>query len=377
MPVEQTKTAPAIELDETTEGATWIRLRGMWDLQQLSRRLNTLERRLKAHAAPDVGWDLTGVIRLDTVACFLLLRVWGNRLPAQRRMTAEQERFFQELADVGTPPYPRYRPDWLAPVIQLGRMTLALAEHLRALTVLFGQLLLDLGHALRQPHRAPWFEGSALIHKMGTRALGITALVGALIGVVVSYLSAIQLQAFGADDFIIDIVGIAVLRELGPLLAAILVAGRSGSAITAELGVMRVTQEIDALRVLGISPTFRLVLPRVIALMVALPLLTIWTNAIAIGGGMVAAQVELGIPLHLSLITLPEVVPIANLWIGLGKAVVFGFLIGLVGCHFGLRVAPNTESLGRETTNAVVASITAVILVDAVFAVALRDVGLV
>jgi phospholipid/cholesterol/gamma-HCH transport system permease protein len=160
------------------------------------------------------------------------------------------------------------------------------------------------------------------------------------------------------------------------VLAAILIAGRSGSAMTAQIGVMRVTEELDALAVMGIPHTVRLVLPKMIALAIAMPLLILWTNAVALLGGMVSAQVQLGIDYRHFIAHLPDAVPIANLWLGLGKGVVFGLLIALIACHFGLRIKPNTESLGIGTTSSVVTSITVVILVDAVFAVAFSDVGI-
>jgi len=193
--------------------------------------------------------------------------------------------------------------------------------------------------------------------------------------VVLSYLSAQQLRTFGADIYIVNLLGVAIIRELGPVLAAILIAGRSGSAMTAQLGVMRVTQELDAMMVMGIPPTLRLVLPKMIALGIAMPLVILWTDAISLIGGMVAAHAKLGITYHYFLVNLPQSVPISNLWLGLSKGVVFGFFIALIACHFGLRVKPNAVSLGEGTTASVVTSITAVILIDAMFAVMFSDVG--
>ena len=197
-----------------------------------------------------------------------------------------------------------------------------------------------------------------------------------MIGIVLSYLSSRQLQMFGADIFIINILGFSIIRELGPMLAAILVAGRSGSSMTAQLGVMRVTQELDALTVMGISHSQRLILPKVLGLGIAMPLLVMWTSAIALFGGMVAAELQLGLSVQYFLFELPDAVPIANLWLGLGKGVVCGMTIALVACHFGLRIKPNTESLGEGTTSSVVTSITMVIIIDAIFAIMFSDVGL-
>ena len=159
--------------------------------------------------------------------------------------------------------------------------------------------------------------GEPLPHRRA--GAGITAVVGFLVGIVLSYLSAQQLRSFGADIYIVNLLGIAIVRELGPVLAAILVAGRSGSAMTAQIGVMRVTEELDALAVMGIPHTVRLVLPKMLALAIAMPLLILWTNAIALVGGMVSAQVQLGID-YRHFIRICRCVPIANLWLGSARA---------------------------------------------------------
>jgi phospholipid/cholesterol/gamma-HCH transport system permease protein len=239
-----------------------------------------------------------------------------------------------------------------------------------------GQLTLDIAYLLRNPQAIPWTEISITIYESGIRALGITALVGFLIGVVLSYLSALQLKTLGAEVYIIDILGLSIIRELGPLLAAILVAGRSGSAMTAQLGIMRVTEELDALSAMGISHSLRLILPKVIALMLVMPLLSAWTSSAALIGGMFSAQNTLDISYQQFFLKLPNVVPLLNVFIGLGKGVVFGIMIALIACHFGFRIKPNTESLGIETTNSVVASITVVIMIDAVFAILFTGVGM-
>jgi phospholipid/cholesterol/gamma-HCH transport system permease protein len=204
----------------------------------------------------------------------------------------------------------------------------------------------------------------------------VTAVVGFLIGVVLSYLSSLQLRQFGADAFIVDLLGMGIIRELGPVLVAILVAGRSGSAMTAQLGVMRVTEEIDALAAMGVPRSTRLILPKVVALAVVMPLLVLWSSAIALMGGMVSAQIELDVSYRFFFDELPKAVPVANLWIALTKGLVFGAFVALVACHFGLRVKPNTESLSANTTASVVTAITVVILIDAVFAIMTRNLGI-
>ena len=259
---------------------------------------------------------------------------------------------------------------------RLGLAIFAFFEHLHGGIAMFGRVVLDLLAIARNPKLIPWTEISANVYNAGAKALAITALVAFLIGIVLSYLSAQQLRLFGANQFIVNILGLSVIRELGPVLSAILVAGRSGSAITAQIGVMRVTEELDAMRVMGIPHGLRLILPRVLALGIAMPLLVMWTNIVALTGGALAAKIVLGIDMSYFARALPGVVPVANLWIGLGKGVAFGMLIAIVGCHFGFRIKANSQSLGEGTTTSVVTSITIVILADAVFAILFQNVGL-
>jgi phospholipid/cholesterol/gamma-HCH transport system permease protein len=241
--------------------------------------------------------------------------------------------------------------------------------------VMLGRLAFDVIAMLAKPWHGPWKEISAQVYRTGAQAMGITALVGFLIGVVISYLSAQQLAMFGAGQFIVTLLGVTVVRELGPVLAAILVAGRSGSAITAQIGVMRVTQELDAMEVMGISQSQRLIMPRVMALALVMPLLVVWTDAMALLGGMIAAKYELGLEITWFVQQLPQAIGLKNFWIGLVKGVTFGAWIAMVACHFGLRIEPNTESLGKGTTTSVVTAITGVILIDAIYAVIFSQMG--
>lgn len=320
-------------------------------------------------------WDLSGISYLDSAGALLLLRAWGEKRPENLNLKPEHEAILARVLAKQHAPLRTSRYSFITPILTLGDAAYSFFFNLREILTLFGQLIWDSFHLVRHPSQFPRREISANIYKMGARALPITGLVGFLIGVVVTYLSAQQLQAFGADIYIINILGISVLRELGPLLAAILIAGRSGSAMTAQLGVMRVTQELDALGALGISHTIRLVFPRVLALTLVLPLLILWTDMVALVGGMVTVNLQLGIGFMHFLDVLPDVVPVANLWLGLSKGAVFGCLIALIACHFGLMIKPNTESLGAGTTSSVVTAITMVIVADAVFAILFSNVG--
>ena len=355
-----------------------FRLEGRWTLRSLAGMDEAWRERLLDNGGrTDAGWNCLGIEALDSAGALLLWQAWGRKLPATLLLQPAHLRIFERLAatDKEAPAPVTPRSPFEA-VIALGGMSLALLRHVRAFVALLGQLLLDVLHLMRHPADLPRREISANIYKSGVLAMPVSALVGFLIGVVLSYLSALQLRQFGADIFVVNILGLGIIRELGPVLVAVLVAGRSGSAMTAQLGVMRVTEEIDALATMGVPRSLRLLFPKVVALAVVMPLLVLWTTALALLGGMVSAQLQLDISYGYFFETLPKAVPAANLWIGLAKGFIFGIAIALVACHFGLRVRPNTESLSANTTASVVSAITVVILIDAVIAIATRSIGL-
>ncbi|MFH1044104.1 MAG: ABC transporter permease [Pseudomonadota bacterium] len=367
---------PEVKEQRGEEGALAAVLSGAWDIRALEPRAKMLKAQLRL-LATDCGrrWDLSRIQRLDHIGALLIWQGWGKRRPGRLVLAPEHEVFFSNL-DSAAAAAPKAPFDSLGLVRGLGARMLHTRDHLLGTVQLIGQILIDSLALVRHPLRGPWREISASVFRVGTQALGITALVGFLIGVVLSYLSAEQLKAFGANIFIINLLGMGIIRELGPVIAAVLVAGRSGSAITAQLGVMRVTEELDALSVMGIPHTVRLILPKIVALAIAMPLLILWTSGIALIGGAIAANAQLGISMNSFMTGLPGAVPVVNLWLAMGKGIVFGALIALVACHFGLRVQPNTESLGIGTTNSVVTSITVVIIADAIFAVIFSDVGI-
>lgn len=350
---------------------------GTWQVHALANRLTvkTVQASLKQLKGKKVRWDLSGIVAMDHIGAQMLWNAWDKQRPADLVLAQGHDEFFKRLESASHLQLPRQRTHRLTSVMKLGFAVMGFFEHLLGFVKLIGQVTQDIIRFARNPMRGPWREISANIYHAGFEALGITALVGFLIGVVLSFLSAQQLRTFGGDIYLVNLLGMSIIRELGPLLAAILVAGRSGSAITAQLGVMRVTEELDAMLVMGISHGFRLILPKVIALAVSLPLLVIWTDAMALIGGMVSAKIELNLSSRYFIQKLPDAVPLANYLIGLGKGVVFGVLIALVSCHFGLRIKPNTESLGHGTTTSVVTAITVVILADAVFAIVFNGVG--
>ena len=370
--------APQLIRIDTPEGAC-VQLRGRWGAAEMGERAQwrALKRQLAA-AAPSasLGWDLRGLQWLDHIGAQLLWNHWGRAWPQRLEVGDSQRAMLERAAQFSHAPLPPELWRLSDQFNRLGFLVMNALTHAHQITLLIGRLALDLLRLLRSPRQAPWRDMSGHLYHMGAMAMPITALVGFLIGVVLAYLMSLQLRQFGAESFIVNILGISLIRELGPMLAAILVAGRSGSAITAQIGVMRVTEELDAMSVMGIAHGFRLVLPRALALAIAMPLIAVWTTLAALAGGMLAADIAMDVSPAYFAQALPSAVETANLTLALSKSVVFGLLIALVGCHWGLRVEPNTQSLGAGTTASVVTSITMVIVVDALFAIVFKNVGI-
>ncbi len=312
---------------------------------------------------------------LDTVGALVLAR-WATRrqgaAPAvewrgwsepHRRLL---DRVLQAPPAAAAPPAPA-RENALA---RLGRETVELAQETLALLAFLGECAVVLWGELRHLRAFRWRPVLHHVGLTGVSALPIVGMLGLLMGVVVAYQGAGQLARYGANIFVVDLVGLSMLREFAPLVTAIIVAGRSGSAFAAQLGTMAVTEEIDALRALGLSPVAMLVLPRLLALVVVMPLLTLFSDALGLFGGMLMAASRLHVGFTTFLERLPHAVSATTLMLGVGKAPVFAAIVAVVGCHQGLRTAGGADSVGRSTTRSVVQSIFLVIVADAVFSVA-------
>jgi phospholipid/cholesterol/gamma-HCH transport system permease protein len=248
-----TDATPRFEQAPAPQGAA-VRLLGEWTAAQFARPrlVRDLMRGLPA-AEAGRGWDLTAADLLDHVGAQLLWDHWGRRWPEKLQASPPQRAVLERVAHFTCEREKRPRASWWTLYLGFGGSLLRAFGHLRSFVRLIGMLTLNLGEMIRAPHQAPWRDFSGHLYRIGATALPITALVGGLIGVVLAYLTSQQLRQFGADAYIVDILGIALVRELGPMLGAILIAGRSGSAITAQIGVMRVNEELDAMRVMGIS----------------------------------------------------------------------------------------------------------------------------
>jgi phospholipid/cholesterol/gamma-HCH transport system permease protein len=321
--------------------------------------------------------DLSGVRSMDTVGAWLVYRTVRDRNAKVVGATPETKALLEQVADADRPVkvHPEERGGFIRVLRELGEWVAEAGVTLVGLLGFFGATLVGFANLIRRPKR---FRVNAVVQRfdvVGVRALGIIGLMSFLIGIVVAQQGAVQLQQFGAEIYTINLIGRITVRELGTLMTAIMVAGRSGSAFAAQLGTMKITEEIDAMRTIGVSPVEALVIPRLIATVIMMPLLAFWAMLMALLGGGIFVWLDLGIPPLTYIQRLQEVTPITDLWIGLIKAPVFGFIIALAGCFQGMLVESNSEEVGQRTTTAVVQSILLVIVLDSVFAVFFSSIG--
>jgi phospholipid/cholesterol/gamma-HCH transport system permease protein len=262
-------------------------------------------------------------------------------------------------------------------VVELaGRGAIKVGAHLIGLLDFIGHLFLELLALVPHPGRWRWRELAAQVRDVFVGAIPIVAAMLFLLGVVFAYLLGDQARQYGANIFVVDGLLLAVLREISPVIVAVLVAGRTGASITAEIGAMKVTEEIDAITTLGLSPFAVLVIPRVFALLLAMPLLVFIGDIAGLVGGMLVVREQLGISYHLFMDRVGDVIELGTLLVGLGKAPIFALFIALIACRMGLAVTRDARSVGANTTSTVVQSLVAVILLNAVFVVLLVQLGI-
>jgi phospholipid/cholesterol/gamma-HCH transport system permease protein len=384
MPMTGPRSAPAT-LERRPDGG-WV-LAGPWTaigLGTLAHRLDPASRASPLSPSPPVQVEASGIDALDTAGAWVLQGLLA-RSPGEggmaglRGLKPEFERLMtlvgeQRSAQLALPPQPpAAAPSLLA---RVGAATLTRAADLLAALAFCGATARAMGQWLRHPRRIRVRPILFNIQGTGVGALPIVGLLSFLLGVVVSYQSANQLRQYGANIFIVDIVGISMLREFAPLIAAIIIAGRSGASFAAQIGTMAVTEEIDAMRTLGIAPLEMLVLPKLVALVVALPLLTVFADVLGVFGGMVMASAKLDVGFTVFLDRFVNAVEPSTALVGIGKAAVFAAVIVLVGCFQGFRTHGGADSVGRQTTRSVVGSIFLVIVVDAMFSIAFSALGL-
>lgn len=339
-------------------------------LRDLPDRLNAIEGNV-------ARLDLSAVDRIDTVGAWLIHRFARDHDSKVEGLEPDEQHLLDQVAAAEHPielppkaadPFTRMLSEVGEAVIQAGRTLYGLLGFL-------GATLIAFWNVARHPSR---FRFNATVHRfevVGVSALGIIGLMSFLIGIVIAQQGAVQLRQFGAEVYTINLVGRITLRELGVLMTAIMVAGRSGSAFAAQIGTMKLTEEIDAMRTIGVSPMEALVVPRTLAVVLMMPLLGFYASVIAIIGGGLLCWVSLDITPVTFIQRIREVVPLTDLWVGLVKAPVFGAIIAIAGCFQGMQVEADAEQVGNRTTIAVVQAIFLVIVLDAFFAVFFSEVG--
>jgi len=367
--------AEAAVLSQPT--AQELKLSGFWT----ARGIGPIERQIETvrlASRTDAVADGTRIEALDTAGAWvlhkLLTRLRGDNVVVTVR--GLRPRFAklldvaeQQIADAAGHPMPtRIQP--ATSIERIGRGTEAVLSQAIALLAFIGENAHALAGCVRHPERFRWRTVLYNVRIGGVDALPIVGLLSFMLGIVVAYQGADQLRQYGANIFVADLVGLSMLREFAPLITAIIVAGRSGSAYAAQIGTMQVTEEIDAMRTLGIAPMEQLVLPKIIAQLIALPLLTVFADFLGVLGGMLMARAQLGVGYAEFGDRFVKAVSVTTYMVGIGKAPVFACIIAVVGCFQGFRTQGGADSVGRQTTRAVVQSIFLVILADALFSVA-------
>jgi len=379
-----TSPAAQVRLEQAEGGGLRLLCSGQWTAERLGSAVATLKKQVARLRHTLVHWDFSAVTQMDSAGMMLFLH-YRDLLTSQHchvkvsGQSREQQQLFELLRDFlpqQPPTRPRLGSRLLKPATDLGRAAVHGWHDLLAFFAFLGENFFTLVRSLLHPLSIRFDAIAKNIQEAGVRALPIITLTSFLIGVVIAYQGAVQLQKFGANIFIVDMIGISVTRELAPLITAIVVAGRTGSSYTAQLGVMKITEEIDAMRVMGFDPQQFLVLPRIIALMIALPLMIFFADIIGIFGGMVVAHLHLNLSWTEFLHRLQNVVDVKHFWIGIAKGPFFAWLIAVVGCFRGLQVSRDTESIGRYTTISVVNAIFLVIACDALFSVVFTELGI-
>jgi phospholipid/cholesterol/gamma-HCH transport system permease protein len=339
--------------------------------------IGAVDRELRALPGEVAKIDLSAVTAIDTVGAWVAWRSARDSGAEIAGASEQASRLIEAVskakADIAIHPD---RPDLVERVPEaVGVLVTGLAGGSVAIAGFLGSIVVAVGNLIRYPSR---IRGKAIIRQLelvGVSALGIIGLMSFLVGIVIAQQGAVQLRQFGAEVYTVNLTGRLALRELGVLMTAIMVAGRSGSAFAAQIGTMKLTEEVDAMRTIGVSPVEALVIPRVVAAVVMMPLLGFYAAIVAIIGGAFISQLVLDIPFMTFLLRIQEVVPIRDLWVCLIKAPFFGLIIGISGCFQGMQVSGNAEEVGLRTTMAVVQAIFMVIVLDAFFAVFFTNVG--
>ncbi len=343
---------------------------GEWDLIHVSTLKSALEK-IKIPSADIKIISGNAITNMDSAGAWLLsqwIKKQGQHIQLQD-FSAPHEKLLsliekENLQQIKVPKITH--PNVVA---RIGKQTSQFLTEARDYLAFVGKLGSESVRVLMHPSHIRWPAIANVIETTGYQALPIIALLSFMVGVVIAYQMGLQLQQYGANVFIVDLLGLSILREFGPLITSIMVAGRTGAAYTAQLGTMKVNQEIDALDTMGVTPAEILLLPRIIGLVIVLPLLTIWADVFGVLGGMVMAKNMMGMGWHDFLLRFQHQISLSALVIGLGKAPVFALIIASIGCFAGMQVKGSADSVGKQTTRSVVLAIFFIIVADGIFSV--------
>ncbi len=369
---------------KSTDGVILLQSFGDWTIDALRDAAGILEQFSGANRNVSIQWDVSDVGKVDSAGMMLFIhyydvlksnkcsiKVIGAKIEHEK-MYGLLRKYAPGDSGVG----PAFSSRFLKFLSNTGKNSVAFVLDITAFLAFIGENFVNLLYSLMHPRSIRFGAIVKNIEEAGVRAIPIVALTSFLIGVVIAYQGAVQLEKFGANIFIVDMIGLSITRELAPLITAIVVAGRTGSSYTAQLGVMKITEEIDAMRTMGFDPHRFLVLPRIIALMIALPLMIFFADIIGIAAGMFISHVHLHLSYAEFLHRLQTVLEVKHVWIGLCKGPFFAWLIAIVGCFRGFQVSKSTDSIGHYTTISVVNAIFLVIACDALFSVLFTELGI-
>lgn len=352
-----------------------IVLNGAWKLGGLH-ALEAAVERLKSDKVATI--DASALTALDIAGAYFLLSL-QQRMPSATIMGLQDKSqalltlVQQKNAEVHAQHVQPARHNFL---YRLGKRTVFLSKHLISFLSFLGEVMFNLLFLIIHPFKLQWRSLINEIDVGGYRALPIIAVMMALIGVVVAYQLGVQLQTYAANAYVVDLSGVAILREFSPLIASVIIAGRTSTSFAALIGTMKVNEELDALRTMGFSPVERLVMPKILGLLIALPLLVVWGDVFGMLGSMIMAKSMMGINFHAFLIRFQQQVAIKHLYLGLVKTPVFALIIAGIGCYQGFQASGSAQSVGERTTTAAVQSIFLIILADGIFSIVFNWLGI-
>ncbi len=354
-----------------TEGAVEVRLSGTLTFIDASSLWKKLQARISPKMTEAVRFDLSEVKSIDGGTMALLVQTkWDLQSEGGNCEFVGATGHVQKILDLyegDAKPNKRPKQKARSAIDQLGQATADSFYEVQLVLAFLGRMILAIGGVIRRPSTGNWREIAPLMNRTGADAVPIVLLINFLIGFVMGFQSAVQLKQFGANIYVADLVGLSITRELGPLMTAIIVCGRSGAAFAAELGTMKVSEEVDALRTMGFGPWRYLVIPRMMALVLVMPILTLLADLVGICGGLLVGILSLDLTITAYLNETRNALHMWDIFQGLIKSGVFGFAIGLIACQQGLATSGGAEGVGRRTTAAVVTSLFALILIDAGF----------